>query len=128
MGKLEDLISKRDLELEQERKARIAEKERKEYENELAIKERQRREAMEKADSINHSESVGLGILYGIIGAFIGFLGGGLLGFVLWLILVLFGMDHNNDTAISVVGVIGLIIGGLGGFWMGFEDRRKKMN
>jgi hypothetical protein len=128
MGKLEDLISKRDLELEQERKAKVAEKERKEYENELAINERQRREAREKADSINHSESVGLGILYGIIGAFIGFLGGGLLGFVLWLIFVLFGMDHNNDTVIGIVGVLGLIIGGLGGFWMGFEERRNKLN
>lgn len=129
MGKLEDLISKRDLELEQERKARIAEKERKEYENELAIQERQRREAREKADSINHSESVGLGILYGIIGAFIGFMGGGLLGFVLWLILFLFGIvDQDDETVMSVVAVLGLIIGGLGGFWMGFEERRNRIN
>lgn len=68
----------------------------------------------------------GKGILYGIIGAFIGFLGGGLLGFVLWPIFVLFGMDKNNDSIIGVVGVLGLIIGGLAGFWMGFDERRVK--
>lgn len=126
MGKLEELLEKRNLELELERKAKEAEKARRELENELAIKERQRNEAREKADSINYSESVGMGILYGIIGAFIGFLGGGLLGFVLWLVFVLFGMDNNNDTIIGVVGVLGLILGGLGGFWMGFDERRKK--
>lgn len=125
MGKLEDLIEKRNLELEQEKKAKIAEKERKEYERELAIKESQRREAMEKANSINYSESVGLGILYGIIGAFIGFLGGGLLGFVLWIVFVLFGMDHNNDTVIGIVGAIGLIIGAISGYSSGFYSRRE---
>lgn len=126
MGKLEELLEKRNIELELERKAKEAEKARRELDNELAIKERQRNEAREKADSINYSESVGMGILYGIIGAFIGFLGGGLLGFVLWLVFVLFGMDNNNDTIIGIVGVLGLIIGGLGGFWMGFDERRKK--
>jgi hypothetical protein len=127
MGKLEDLIDKRNLELEQERKAKIAEKERKEYENELALKERQRIEARAKADSINYSESVGLGILYGIIGAFIGLIGIGLaLWVVLLIILRIFGNNMDSDSIGNLSGAIGLIVGGLSGYLMGFYERRKK--
>jgi hypothetical protein len=126
MGKLEELLEKRNVEIELERKAKEAEKAKIELDNELAIKERQRNEARENADSINYTESVGLGILYGIIGAFIGFLGGGLVGFVLWLVFVLFGMDKDNDSIIGIVGVIGLILGLAGGYWMGFDERRVK--
>lgn len=126
MGKLEELLEKRNLEIELERKANEAEKARRELDNELAIRERQRNEARERADSINYSESVGMGLLSGIIGAFIGFMGGGLLGFALWIVFVLFGMDKNNDSIIGIIGVLGLLLGGLGGFWMGFDGRRVK--
>ncbi len=127
MGKLEELIEKRNLELHLEQKSREAEKDRKELELELSIKKRKEEEARENADSLNIIESIGLGILFGIIGGFIGLIVGGLIGFVIWLIYVIFGGNTHNETIMNIFGPIAAIIGVLAGFWMGFDQRREKM-
>ncbi len=123
MRKFEELVDKRNLEIELERKVIETEKSKLEFEKEIALKEKQKKEAAANLNRINYTESVALGILYGIIGAFIGFMGGGLIGLALWLIIMIFGSDY--ESIISIVGVIGLIIGGLGGFWMGYDERRE---
>ena len=137
MGKLEDLIAKRNSELEQERitriteleraeKARIAEKDRIEREKEIALKEEQRREAITTSSSINFSESVALGLLYGLIGAVVGMVG---IGLVLWIVLLIilgiFGSNMDSDSILNLSGAIGLIIGAIAGYLMGFSIKRQ---
>ena len=148
MGKLEDLIAKRNSELEQERiariteleraekariseleraeKARIAEKDRIEREKEIALKEEQRREAITTSSSINFSESVALGLLYGLIGAVAGMVG---IGLVLWIVLLIilgiFGSNMDSDSILNLSGAIGLIIGAIAGYLMGFSIKRQ---
>ena len=137
MGKLEDLIAKRNSELEQERitriteleraeKARIAEKDRIEREKEIALKEEQRREAITTSRNINFSESVALGLLYGLIGAVAGMVG---IGLVLWIVLLIilgiFGSNMDSDSILNLSGAIGLIIGAIAGYLMGFSIKRQ---
>lgn len=137
MGKLEDLIEKRNLELEQERKAilaeqeqerkaKLAEQERKEYENELALKEKQRTEAIARTNNINFSESVALGLLYGLIGAVAGMV---VIGVILWILLLIilgiFGSKMDSDSILNLSGAIGLIVGALVGYSVGFYSKRQ---
>lgn len=127
MKKFEELLDKRNLEIEQERKVAAEVKAQEELQKELALKEIQKNEARARADGINYSESVALGLLYGFIGAVAGML---IIGLILWvvlgIILAIAGSKMDGDTILEISAWIGLIIGALGGYAAGFSTRRKK--
>jgi len=127
MKKFEELLDKRNLEIELERKAIEENKAKRELEKERAIKERQRNEARVKADGINYSESVTVGLLYGFIGAIAGMI---VIGLILWvvlgIILAIAGSKMDGDSILNLSGVIGLIVGALGGYDMGFYSKRER--
>lgn len=126
MKAFEDLLSKRNIEIRLEKKAIEEEKVRQELEKELALRKQLENEKIQNLNNINLFESIGLGILYAIIGAIIGLIGSGLIGVVIWLIYVIFGGAPNNDTIFNIIGTIGLIIGAGSGFMLGFSDARDK--
>lgn len=109
MKKFEELLDKRNQEIELEKETHEKEK------------------ARQRADGINYSESVALGLLYGLIGAVAGML---IIGLILWvvlgIILAIAGSKMDGDSILNLSGGIGLIIGGIGGFFSGFYSRREK--
>jgi len=107
MKKFEELLDKRNQEIDLEKEA---------YEKE---------KARERADGINYGESVALGLLYGFIGAIAGMV---VIGLALWVVLAIIlsiaGSKMDGDSILELSAWIGLIIGALGGYAAGFYSRR----
>lgn len=100
-----------------------------EFENLIEKKKKaeiQRQQNLAKdIDNANLSESIGKGILWALIGLPIGFIVGGILAFLIWLLLALFGNDIGDKGMNNIVKVI-IVISGIFGFFIGFVSTREK--
>jgi len=76
-------------------------------------------------DNNNKVKSIGKGILWALIGLPIGFIGGGILAFLIWMLLALFGNDIGDKGMNNIVWVI-IVISGIIGYYFGFSVSRKK--
>ena len=99
MKKFEDLLSKRDDEIEAAEKAR-------------------------REDERNYNASVG----YGILGALGGLVGGFVFYIVVGLLAVIVTWSSKpfSETTAIIILILSLLIGGIIGFLMVFNDSRKK--
>lgn len=110
MEKFEELLKKRDAEIELERNKRVAE---------LARK---------SANNTNLILSFGTGIIGGIIGLFAGAIGGGILGFLLGIIYIIFENKGPKawDNVMETTAQIAMILCTIIGFFIGFIINREK--